>query len=204
MRLVHIRSVALLSIAAIAAVGHASDDDWAYELPDTGKAIFEAGQPPRSCNHLNAEMDALTVYHVIRDAGLFRDSSCGDHIGKLPDDLAGEPAVLDAIRFYQVRLGDVSRLAPLLDSFDRRAREIGDDITVELFGFLPDWEHTGRRLARHSRYSDGAGSELLRSALQWKLYLYGREPGFHESCLQVVNEEQVRERWVAAFCGAQE
>ena len=203
MRPVLVGRIVIACVVATASGAHASDYDWAYELPDSAKEIFRAGQAPNSCDKLRAETHATEASYVIRDAGIFRDRSCADRIARLPDDFAEKPELLLAIRFYRLRLGDESQVAPLLDSFDRHARKIGDHFTVELFGFLPDWEHTGRRLARHSRYSGGASSELLYSALLWKRFLYGQQPGFRESCLRVVEEERVSDRWVPRFCGGE-
>jgi len=55
---------------------------------------------------------------------------------------------------------------------------------------LGDWDISGKRLVRHARYSDGAGSELLCSALMWRRFLYG-EKDFEMRWDRIGKEENV-------------
>jgi hypothetical protein len=80
-----------------------------------------------------------------------------------------------AYSFYRLRLGDISFIDNLIDCFDKEARKIGDHYTIELFGFLPDWEKSGLCLVRHAKYSDGAASEMLCSAILWRRFFYGED-----------------------------
>jgi hypothetical protein len=86
----------------------------------------------------------------------------------------------------------------LIDVFDREARGVGDHGIVMLFGFLRAWDATGRRLARHASYSDGAATELLYSALKWQRFLYGEED-FKGNWFKYDREEGVKESVLMYF-----
>jgi hypothetical protein len=145
--------------------------------------------------------DQEAVYLAIRDAGLFRVASCGREIDRLPSGIRSSTPINLAIAFYRLRMGDQSHMQTLLDAFDREAKQTGDHWVVGLFGFLPDWKDTGRRLARHATYADGAAAELLSSAFSWKFFLYGKEKGFREECLRALAEEKVTTDWANGLCG---
>jgi len=90
-------------------------------------------------------------------------------------------------------MGRSESLATLLDIFDMEAAQVGDHIVVELFGFLDDWENTGRRLVKHAKTSDGAATELLCSALMWRRYLEG-EKVFKENWYKYSRLEKLQPR----------
>ena len=153
----------------------ANANDWAYELPDRAKNIY-AEKKLVNCGDIESLLKVENhkdLYFLIRDAALFKDNSCESSIKRNLTRLKKIEGVSDAISFYQYQLGDNTKLKELADSYDRSAQEIQDHWTVELFGFIGEWELTGRRLVRHAKSADGAGSELLCSALKWKRFLYG-------------------------------
>ena len=152
--------------------------DWAYECPDSAKSIYVNRATQIPCGEISNLMNRNEkgrVYIAIRDAGLFGDTSCSSYLNDLSSRIDSDPYLRDVIAFYRLRMGDSSQLKILVDTFDREAKVVGDHAVVELFGFLSDWEHSGRRLARHAKHSDGAASELLCSALSWRRFLYGEE-----------------------------
>jgi len=152
--------------------------DWAYEPSDKAKDIYLNKQTQIPCakiDELLNNKDTQSIYVAIRDAGLFKDKECKKYIDREERKLLKEDPVREAIAFYNYRLGDLSQLQALAKSFDENAKKIGDHQTVELFGYLDDWDVSGRRLAIHSGYSDGAGSELLCSAIMWRRILQGNE-----------------------------
>ena len=126
------------------------------------------------------------LYFTIRDAGLFRTKSCDAFIRRNMDALNELPGVKDAIAFYYYRLGDKQQLNILATNFDKMIT--GDDSTVELFGFLDDWDVSGVRLVRHAAHADFAGAELLCSAIMWRRYLYG-EKNFKDIWYKVGEKE---------------
>jgi hypothetical protein len=197
-----IRAV-LFAFVGVLVSATARADDWAYTLAyegDEWKQIWSSGHPPTSCDSMGD--DPETIYLAIRDAGLFRVASCAAEIDRLPAETRSSSPIDLAIAFYRLRMGDHSRLRTLLDVFDREARQTGDHLVIELFGFLPDWEQSGRRLARVATYADGAVAELLNSALTWKRFLYGHEKGFREECFKVWAEEHANSEWATSCCGA--
>jgi hypothetical protein len=186
-----ISMVALLSLLTVPSVLRA--EDWAYELSDRAKGIYMekiAQVPCSKIDELIQSKSKRIIYIAIRDAGLFYDNSCLSMVQKHRTTLEKMEGVRDAVAFYLYRMGDKKQLDVLAKSFDRDARKTGDHWTVEIFGFIDDWNIAGRRLVRHSAYSDGAGSELLCSALMWRRYLYG-EADFENNWFKIGRQEKV-------------
>lgn len=157
-------------------------EDWAYECSSEAKQIYEKKIIQYQCKNipkLLRQGNTEDLYHTIRDAGLFRTTSCGSIIKKHEKQLNNMVGVKDAVAFYYYRLGDKQQLKILANSFDKETFDKetnsfgGDHWTVELFGFLDDWDISGVRLVRTAAHADGAGAELLCSALSWRRYLYG-------------------------------
>lgn len=169
-------------------------DDWAYELHSDAKQIYTKKVIQISCSeipNLLSTKAEKSIYLAVRDAALFRNQGCGPIIRKYRAELAKIPGLPDAMSFYDYRNGDTNGLRQLSRSFDAAARRTQDHWTVEIFGFIADWETAGRRLVRHSAYSDGAGSELLCSALKWHRYLYG-EVDFEKYWFSIGKQERVK------------
>ena len=103
-----------------------------------------------------------------------------------------------AVSFYLVRLGDRQQVNVLAEIFDKEAGFVGDHWVVELFGFLDDWDVSGKRLVRHSGYADGAAAESLCSAIMWRRYLYGKKI-FKENWYKVGKKEKIEKRILDHF-----
>lgn len=176
-------------------------DDWAYELPAEAKEIYLWKRTQIPCSELGKlvqKKDADKSHIAIRDAGLFGDKSCGPYIRRYRDALSAL-GLSNTVAFYYLKTGDSSRRDDLVKSFDREATRVGDHVTVELFGFLEDWEATGRRLVRHAKRADGAAGETLCSAIAWRRFLYG-EVLFEQNWFAIGKQEEVdRERLVHYF-----
>ncbi len=152
--------------------------DWAYELSEEAKEIYRNKTVQYPCSQIAKMLDqddTWSVYMAIRDAGLFREESCSQFIEMNRGKLEQEEFFEDVIAFYELRMGKMDRLQVLADSFDAHARRVGDHLTVELFGFLGDWDVSGLRLVRHSDYADGAAAELLCSAILWRRFIHGND-----------------------------
>jgi hypothetical protein len=172
-------------------VGVASADDWAYECGDDAKEIYTKKQIQIPCERINAllhEDDIDGVYIAIRDAALFGDKTCDKYIKQNIQKLKKIDAANCAMAFYSFKNGNTSNLKLLADLYDKR--KVGDHWTVDLFGFLNEWEISGRRLVRHAIHSDASGSELLCSAIIWRRYLYG-EKDFKYFWFKIGKEEKV-------------
>jgi hypothetical protein len=194
-------------------------DDWTYELSAEAKQIYKKKIIQYPCKNIPALLSQSMspdfkqttrgyvlvpvqndmtdeLYFTIRDAGLFRAKSCDAFIRRNMDALNELPGVKDAIAFYYYRLGDKQQLNILATDFDNKAT--GDDSTVELFGFLDDWDVSGVRLVRHAAHADFAGAELLCSAIIWRRYLYG-EKTFKDNWYKVGKKEMVDKRRLDYF-----
>jgi hypothetical protein len=171
-------------------------EDWAYELSSKAREIYAQKKTQIPCEkipELLKRNNTQDIYIAIRDAGLFQTKSCGVIIQKHANALNQLPGVKDAIAFYFFKQGDKQQLNILADDFDKEARSMGDHWTVDLFGFMDDWNISGVRLVRHAAYSDAVGAELLCSALMWRRYLFG-EKSFSENWYKVGKQEQVVQR----------
>ena len=194
-------------------------EDWVYELSAEAKQIYKKKTVQYPCKNIptllgqsmspefkqtstglslvpvqNEKTDE--IYFTIRDAGLLRTKSCDSIIQQHITRLNEIPGVKDAIAFYYYRLGVKHQLNVLADDFDCKAS--GDHWTVELFGFLDDWDTSGVRLVRLAAHSDGAGSELLCSAIVWRRYLYG-ERNFKDNWYKYGEKEKVDRRRLDQF-----
>lgn len=170
-------------------------NDWAYELSDKAKEIYVQKKLQISCSYLEYLIHSKhnsRLFTAIRDAALFRDTSCKKIIRKNIQKLKQkkDASVRAALNYYLYVNGDKARLKYLAKSFDTEAKKVGDHWTVEIFGFMPDWDVSGRRLVRHSKWADGAASELLCSAIKWRRFLYG-EVNFTKNWLRIGKQEKV-------------
>ena len=173
----------------------AGASDWAYELHSSAKQVYSTKAIQIPCSEIPSLLSAKaekSIYLAVRDAALFRNQACRQIIKKYHGELEKIPGVPDAMSFYDYRNGDANGLRQLARSFDADARRTQDHWTVEIFGFIGDWSTAGRRLARHSSYSDGAGTEVLCSALKWRRYLYG-EVDFEENWFSIGKQEGVKQ-----------
>jgi len=183
----------VISLALLITAPCAQAEDWAYELADSAKQIYMKKAVQIPCSRIGDLIQSKAkddIYLAIRDAGLFHDQTCASVVRKFRQTLEKMVGVRDAVAFYLYRMGDKQQLNVLAKSFDRDAKRTGDHWTVELFGFLDDWNIAGRRLVRHSSYSDGADSEVLCSALMWRRYLYG-EADFEDNWFRIGKQEHV-------------
>lgn len=170
-------------------------DDWAYELRPSAKAIYATKYAQVSCAEVPRLLSSKaekSVYIAVRDAALFQDKNCASTIRKHRGVLSKIPGLADVISFYEYRSGDTNGLHRLARSFDAEAKHTQDHWTVEIFGFIANWDITGRRLVRHAAYSDGAGTEVLCSALKWHRYLFG-EVDFEKHWFSIGKEERVKQ-----------
>jgi hypothetical protein len=176
-------------------------DDWAYELSHEARKIYENKIVQIQCQTiptLLTQNNKQDLYISIRDAGLFQEKSCYPIIQKNLSVLQQMPMVRDAVAFYFLKLGDKEQMKSLVNDFDKEARATGDHATVDLFGYLNDWDTSGVRLVRHAAYSDAVGSELLCSAIVWRRYLYG-EKNFKDNWYRVGKKEKVDKRRLDHF-----
>ncbi len=199
-------------------------DDWAYELSAKAKKIYKTKTIQFACEEIPKLLHSLPeigktmsetkarnisnmiqqgnirqeLYFAIRDAGLFQTKSCEPIIRQYADSLNNMSGVKDAIAFYFYKLGDKQKISILANDFDKEARVAGDHWTVDLFGYLDDWDISGVRLVRHAAYSDAAGSELLCSAIMWRRYLYG-EKVFKDNWYGIGEKEKVNRRALDHF-----
>jgi hypothetical protein len=66
----------------------------------------------------------------------------------------------------------------------------GDHWTVDIFGYINEWEISGKRLVKHARGAQEVGAKLLCSAVLWRRYLHG-EKKFKDHWFQTGKEEKV-------------
>ena len=180
-------------LALLAVTSLVQAENWAFELQDRAKQIYMEKTTQVPCSKVSELVQSNNkrqIYIAIRDAGLFQDESCVSIVRKYQKTFEEMEGVRDAVAYYLYRMGNKQRLDVLARSFDRDAKRTGDHWTVELFGFIDDWSIAGRRLVRHAAYSDGAGSELLCSALMWRRYLYG-EANFEKNWFRIGKQEKV-------------
>ena len=168
--------------------------DWVFESSaKEAKEIYTKKKiqiPCKRIGELLKKDDIHGVYIAIRDAALFGDKTCNTYIKTNLDRLNRTEGVKDAVAFYSYKNGDPSGLKLLADSYDKEGRT-SDHSTVNLFGFLNEWEISGRRLVRHAKCcSDLVGGEALCSAIWWRRYLYG-EKDFRHFWFKIGKEENV-------------
>jgi len=168
--------------------------DWVFESSaKEAKEIYTKKKIQIPCKRIGELLkndDMHGVYIAIRDAALFGDKTCNTYIKKNLDRLNRTEDVKDAVAFYSYKNGDPSGLKLLADSYDKEGRT-DDHSTVNLFGFLNEWEISGKRLVRHAKCcSDLVGGEALCSAIWWRRYLYG-EKDFKYFWFKIGKEENV-------------
>jgi hypothetical protein len=169
--------------------------DWVFESSEgEAKEIYTNKKiqiPCKRIGELLKKDDIQGVYIAIRDATLFGDKTCSKYIKKNLDRLKRTEFVQDAVAFYFYKNGDASQLELLASSYDKKYPNIGDHSTVDLFGFLNEWEISGRRLVRHVKCcTDAVGGEALCNALWWRRYLYG-DKDFKYFWFKIGREENV-------------
>lgn len=168
-------------------------DDWAFECGAEAQEIYNKKKIQIPCKRIGELLnkgDINGVCIAIRDAALFADKTCNTYIKKNLARLKRTEFTKDAIAFYSYKNGDPSGLKLLPDSYDREGRT-GDHWTVDLFGFINEWEISGRRLVRHAKCCrDAVGGEALCSAILWRRYLYG-EKDFKHFWFKIGKEENV-------------
>jgi hypothetical protein len=152
--------------------------DWVFESSaKEAKEIYtkkEIQIPCKRIGELLKKDDIQGVYIAIRDAALFGDKTCSKYIKKNLNRLKRTEGAKDAVAFCSYKNGDPSGLKLLADSYDKEGG--GDHATLNLFGFLNDWEISGRKLVRHAKCcTDAVGGEALCSAIWWRRYLYGEK-----------------------------
>lgn len=185
-------------------VGAVRAGDWVFESSAReAKEIYTKKKiqiPCKRIGELLKKDDIHGVYIAIRDAALFGDKTCNTYIKTNLDRLNRIEGVKDAVAFYFYKNGDSSGLKLLADSYDKEGRT-GDHSTVNLFGFLNEWEISGRRLVRHAKCcSDLVGGEALCSAIWWRRYLYG-EKDFKHFWFKIGKEENVSSEKLQHFYG---
>ena len=182
----------LVAIATLLSCSTTLAANWAYELPDAAKNAY-VDKKVVNCELISEHLEKKEhreLYNLIRDAALFNIRACEVYIQKDLSILQRLEGVSDAVSFYYYQMGDNTKLNDLANSFDKNISEVPDHWTVELFGFIGEWEVTGRRLARYAKVSDGVGSELLCSALKWRRFLYG-EVNFQKNWKKYGDMEQL-------------
>ena len=167
-------------------------EDWAYECGAEAKEIYTKKQIQIPCERIDELLhkNENGVYIAIRDAALFGDKTCDTYIKKNLSKLKKLDGAKDAVAFCYYKNGDPSGLTLLADSYDKEAHWIGGYRTVELFGFINEWQISGRRLIRHAKWADAMGAEILCSAIAWRCYLYGKKD-FKDFWFKIGKEEDV-------------
>jgi len=186
---------AFFSVFILYQVVRAEDSlDWAYECGAEAREIYAKKQIQIPCERIDELLrkdDINGLYIAIRDAALFGDKTCDAYIKKNLCKLKKLVGAKDAVAFYYYKNGDPSGLTFLADSYDKEAHKIGDHWTIDLFGFINEWQISGRRLVRHAKCChDAVSGELLCSAIIWRCYLYG-EKDFKHFWFKIGKEENV-------------
>jgi hypothetical protein len=169
-------------------------DDWAFQLGDEAKEIYSKKKTQISCQQIDKLIDSndnVGLYIAIRDAALFGDRTCKKYIDRNYKHLMNLVGVRDAVTFYKFKNGDSSALGLLAQTYDREVGVItGDHWVVDIFGFIEEWDVSGRRLVKRASSAQEVGSELLCSAIMWRRYLHG-EKDFKDHWFQIGKEEKV-------------
>lgn len=182
-----------LCLASDARYPTSADEDWAYELSSTAKDIYlrkTISVPCSALGELTEKNLYLAASIAIRDAALFGDKGCSQEIQRNIVRLMNKEHTRLAVFFYRSRFGDTEATKTLIQSYDREIATRADYPVVELFGYMSDWDQTGRRLIRLAKRADGSAAEGLCSALSWRRFLYGEIP-FSKAWFQIGNEEKV-------------
>jgi hypothetical protein len=166
-------------------------EDWAfYESEAKAREIYNKKIIQIPCARIDdllRKNDSIGVYIAIRDAALFGDKTCETYIKKYLRKLKKLDGAKDVIAFYSYKNGDQKGLKLLAGSFDKDLSEFA----VDLFGFINEWQISGRRLVRFAKCChDASGGELLCNAISWRRYLYG-EDDFKRNWFKIGKEEKV-------------
>jgi hypothetical protein len=176
--------------------------DWSFGCGAEAKKIYAKKKiqiPCKRIDDLLRKDDINGLLTAIRDAALFGDKTCDKYIKKNLARLKQTEFAKDAVAFYFYKNGDASQLELLASSYDKEYPNIGDHSTVDFFGFLNEWEITGRRLVRHAKCcSDGVSGEALCSAIAWRRYLFGEE-NFKYFWFKIGKEEEVSSETLCKF-----
>ncbi len=176
--------------------------DWQYFPEDKSKEVFVKKQiqiPCSSIDELLRKKDEMGLYLAIRDAALFGDKTCGTYINKNIRKLKKLVGVKDAIAFYAYKNGDPAGLKLLAESFDKDVKRTYSEFIVDLFGFINEWEISGRRLIQFAKCChDAAGGETLCDAIAWRCELYGKE-NFKRYWFKIGEEEKVSSELLHEF-----
>jgi hypothetical protein len=168
--------------------------DWLYFPDEKAKEILTKKQGPIPCERIDEllrEDDIQGLYIAIRDAALFGDKTCDSYIKKNLSKLKSLDGAKDAVAFYYYKNGDPSGLTELADSFDKDVQRTYSECIVDLFGFINEWEISGRRLVRFAKCcSDGVGGETLCDAIAWRRENFGKE-NFKHFWFKIGKEENV-------------
>ena len=197
-------TVCITLLLAIASSSRAVSEtiDWSYEISEKAKARFINRDITIPCSDLDtllAEKKSDELYIAIRDAALFKDNSCMNPIQRNITALNRLSRVKDAVSYYKYVMGDKTMLKRLATTYDNEGKQVGDHWTVEIFGYLPDWDVTGVRLVQHARFADGVAAEELCSAIAWRRFLYG-EVVFRENWFSIgrklgIPDERLKNRY---------
>jgi hypothetical protein len=193
----------VVSILILPRLATAQDPrDWEYFPEKESNEVFAKKIiqiPCSSIDDLFRKRDKQGLYLAIRDAALFGDKTCETYIKKHLRRLKKLVGVKDAVAFYFYKNGDPSGLELLAKSYDKEAHLVGDHWTVDLFGFINEWEISGRRLVRHAKCcSDAVGGEALCNAITWRCKLYGKED-FKRHWFKIGEEEKVDPKLLQHF-----
>lgn len=191
-------SVLILHRAAIAE----DQRDWQYFPEEKSKEVFAKKQiqiPCSSIDDLLRKKDDLGVYLAIRDAALFGDKTCGTYIKKNLRKLKKSACVKNAVAFYFYMNGDPDGLKLLADYFDKDVALNCSEGIVDCFGFINEWEISGRRLVRFAKCChDAIGGETLCDAIAWRCELFGKED-FKRHWFKIGEEEKVSPELLQEF-----
>lgn len=182
-----------LSLAVDTQYPTSADEDWAYELSSAAKDIYLRKKimvPCTALGDLTEKKLYLAASIAIRDAALFGDKGCSQEIQRNSESLMSREHTRLAVLFYRSHFGDTEATKVLIQSYDKEIAKRADYPAVEFFGYMSDWDQTGRRLARLAKRADGSAAEGLCSALSWRRFLYGEIP-FSKSWFKIGKEEKV-------------
>jgi len=130
-------------------------EDWAFfESEAKAREIYTEKKIQVPCARIEDllhQNDSMGVYIAFRDAALFGDKTCETYIKKYLRKLKKLDGAKDAVAFYSYKNVDPKGLKRLADSFDKDLSEFA----VDLFGFINEWQISGRRLVRFAKCCQG-------------------------------------------------
>jgi len=194
---------AVVSVFILHRIAMAEDSyDWAfYESEAKAREIYTEKKIQIPCARIDdllRKNDSMGVYIAIRDAALFGDKSCETYIKKCLRKRKKLDGAKEVVAFYSYKNGDPKGLKLLADSFDKDFSEFA----VDLFGFINEWQISGRRLVRFAKCChDAVGGEILCNAISWRCYLYSKED-FKNFWFKIGEEEKVSSEILQHFYGS--